>query len=199
MTSHVPDVSQNSSGIVVCRSAHHENNLSYACPAIEEVISQGMDAQWIIAGMDIVLSVFPGDPYSLTSVKIDQHPYAGEVYKMKVQHTRDVGGTTTLNVGVWMPGEGRKSIRASIQQAIALCLDPRDVLNRENKIYTRCPNPAHGLREDRLMKQQLNPKTTYKSICLFNMVLEKMCTECLNNIQGPVNDDYGLPAEAEKW
>lgn len=190
-----------SNGVLRCTNVIHNSmdDTAYRCGGIEEVIQADLDAPWIQPGYTVVLEVFAYEANSVTSVKIEDKPIAGEVYHMRGMHTRDSGGTTSLDLGVWMPGEGRRSIRAAILQTIAGCIDPRDVGSKNHEIiYTKCPNPAHGLREDRLMRaKSQDTRTTYKSLCLFNIVMEKMCSECLWGIKTAADENFGIPEDID--
>ncbi len=198
-TFHGSYVEQLGNGVLVCTHALHSPATSdkYYCGGIEEVIQEDADAEWIKPGMTVVFNTFAHEQDSTTAVKIEDKPIAGEVYHMWGQHSRDSGGQTLIDLGVWMPSEGRRSIRATLLQAIARCIDPRDVGSRNPEIiYTKCPNPAHGLKEDRLMKERaLDTRTTYKSLCLFNIVMEGMCSECLWGVKDAANDNFGIPED----
>jgi hypothetical protein len=187
-------------GIIECRfaSGHPYNKISQDCPEIEAFIAKGLDAKWIKPGDLVGFNLIPGNSATITFVKIEEEPVVEGVHRAKIYHFREVGSTTTLQIGVWIPGEGRNSLRAAAMQAIALCIDPRD-LGKEKKIWTKCPNPGHGLYEDRILREQVSPSTDYKTVCLINMVLEKMCTACLVEVSPSVNDSFGLPKEAENW
>jgi hypothetical protein len=119
------------------------------------------------------------------------------MHRMKVKHDRDLGGWVTLDLGYWNPGEGRGSIRQVIWNHMMMLLDARDAEKDPNKMYTKCPRPSHGVAQQARLVSKINPNSTYKTVCLFNIVFEKMCTECLMDLG---NDrSFGIPAEAENW
>lgn len=194
---HLPRIRTTSTGNLICDHNTHSTP-STRCSAIEMFVEEQMDARWIKAGQTVGVTVVPFESRTTTAVRINEGELAPGVHEMRVFHTREVGSYTHADLGLWMPGEGRKSIRTVIWNYMAGFMDPRDVQDR-TKIYTHCPNPAHGLFHQRLMDEKTDPATSYKPVCLFNMIFEKMCTECLIALDNATADDYGLPKEAENW
>jgi hypothetical protein len=190
VAAHMSRIYTTALGNLKCDHFSHggSQNESLNCFAIEEFIQLGRDSSWIKPGQTVGLTVVPYEAGTQTAVVIDSDEIAPEVFPMKVNHATELGSLTTLTLGVWMPGEGRRSIREVVWNAMTVCLDPRESTDR-TKIFTRCPNPAHGLREQRLMESKIIPNSTYKSVCVFNMIFEKMCTECLSQL---ANDPDGL-------
>jgi hypothetical protein len=193
---HAAYVTQTQNGILYCTHAIHDPREPprYYCPSIEHVIDRGEDADWIVPGSQVMFNLFENEPDSITAVWIQEFPIVGEVYRMISKHTRDSGGTTAIDLGVWMPGEGRRSIRAAMLQTISGLIDPRDVGTKDRtRLYTKCPSLAHGLHEDRLMREKAaRTDTTYKAQCLFNIVMEKMCTECLHGVKELSQKNFGV-------
>lgn len=193
---HLSRIYTNDAGVLTCGFGRHLRPTS-ECEYIETYIQERMDWKHIRPGSTVGLNFICNEPATATAVEIGEKAIAPEIFEMRVKHTREVGGHTTLKIGTWSPGEGRLSIRQVLGNYLAGCIDPRDVHSPDSVMYTKCPNPAHGLLDQRGINENLKPNTSYKMICLFNIVFESMCTECLRPIAG--DKSWGIPDEAKAW
>ena len=196
MTTHMSRISQRD-GVLLCDHPDHPAGTRYTCDAIEDFITLGRDAAWIKPGT-VGLPVVPYEHSTMTSVVIEHDPLENtDMHRMKVKHNRDLGGWVVLDLGYWNPGEGRSSIRQVIWNHMMMLLDARDAEKDPTMMYTKCPRPSHGVAQQARLLARIDPASTYKTVCLFNIVFEKMCTECLMDLG---NDrSFGIPAEAENW
>lgn len=191
---HFARIRENENKLLVCDHLSHTIKSDPYCPAIDEFIRRGMDSKWIKANSFVAFFAITNEPSTASLVEIG--PELGPGFAdMRVTHKREVGGHTYMNLGIWNKGEGRYSIRSVMQNMMRHLVDPRD-MEQSNRIYTKCPNPAHTSTQQFSMLSKVIANTSYKSVCLFNMIFEKMCTECLALVSSDLDGLAGVQLDA---
>lgn len=159
------------------------------CEHIQELTESGSDAIMYGLGTKLSVPVFPSnDMFAL--VKIDTEPVVAQSALMKMEHQPDIGNLKTIELGIWNPGEGMRSIRTVIVDYIKSKLDPHENMT-EGPFKTRCPNGAHSVRSSRIMDENCN-KPGWKWACLWNIVMERACTPCLDEYSEGSDKNFGV-------
>lgn len=150
------------------------------CEHIQKYIQDGSDAATLSLGSNVSVPVFPTqDIWCLIHISTLGVGASG---KMTLEYTPDIGRKFSISLGLWNPGEGRSSMRAVIVDYLLGECDPNENFKEEG-IRTRCPSSTHGLREARQMSEN-GRDLSWKWACLWNIVMEKACTPCIQLAAG---------------
>jgi len=163
------------------------------CEHIAEVLKAGKDADFMEPSMKYQVPVFPSTDTFATVVIGD--PIQNGSALMWMEFTPDVGKPFKVGLGFWNPGEGLYSIRGVITDWLRSQIDPRDDF-LPGPIKTKCPAKSlHSMKHARFM-QEMSDNQQWKVECLWNIVMEKACTVCLNMSDPDDGGNYGLdPAD----
>lgn len=188
-------------GTLFCRNSIHtgENQMGRDwCDHLKRTIEAGADAELLHAEMHINVPIFP-------TAEIFAEVYIGEDIGngsglMSLGFTPDIGRPYSVPLGFWNPGEGCGSIRTVILDFLRSKLDPEETF-QPGPIKTRCPATIHGMREARLMREDAQNQR-WKLACLWNIVMEKACTGCIEQSSGDDGNfgiDESITANRKPW
>jgi hypothetical protein len=171
-------------------TSHLENLSVDWCEHIQRMIELGEDAYKYKLGDRLVkVPILPSAGIWATVV-IDKEPVVANSAMMHMEYQPDIGNLRKIELGLWNPGEGMRSMRTVIVDWIKSRLDPEENVTSE-PFKTRCPNNAHSLRSSRIMSEKANDPG-WKWTCLWNIVMERACTPCLEESQGGSDVNFGV-------
>lgn len=158
------------------------------CLHIKGFITRGDDASELQPGMEVIVPVIPAGNI-WTTVTISEEVIVAGSALMQMEHTPDFGKKLIVPLGFWNPGEGRRSIRAVILDKLTSSIDPKEDLGNP-RVITRCPAGSHTFAAQR--KMDTNQKINWKWACLWNIVMEKACTPCVEESLLSESEKTGL-------
>lgn len=182
-----------SSGFLTCSgNPTHENNLvTHWCAHIKNYIASGEDTIMLHADQHIQVPIFPtADVYGEVWIGEDKFGTGSAI--MSLNFTPDIGRPYSVKLGFWNPGEGMASIRAVIIDFVRSRTDPEEKFNQVGPIKTKCPSTIHNLRESRVIEERATQSLLWKWQCIWNMVMEKACTPCMEASSGDTGDNFGV-------
>jgi len=160
-----------------CVHPVHNGVVLLWCEHIQKYIFTGSDAEMIYAGQTLTVPIFPTvDIYA--DVHIGEAQY-GPAAMLKLHYVPDIGKPFSVQLGLWNPGEGMLAIRSVIVDWLKGQLDPKENWEQGKRIVSKCPSSTHGVREARLVIQRSEQDLGWKLRCLWEMVMEKACTPCI--------------------
>lgn len=114
---------------------------------------------------------------------------------MSLNFTPDIGRPYSVKLGFWNPGEGMVSIREVILDYIRSRTHPyEDFVSDKFSIKTKCPSSVHGIRESRIIEENSVRSMKWRWQCIWNIVMEKACTPCMERSSGGTDDNFGIDA-----
>lgn len=171
--------------------AHEHNLITNWCEHIQRYIESGEDAVMLHADQHIQVPIFPtADIFGEVWIGLDEYGTGSAI--MSLNFTPDIGRPYSVKLGFWNPGEGMASIRAVIIDFVRSRTDPSEQLNQVGPIKTKCPSTIHSLREARVMEERASRSLSWKWQCLWNMVMEKACTPCMEASSGGTDNNFGI-------
>lgn len=176
-------------GGLVCQD-HGQTPVTW-CEHIADTIHQGYDADLIYKGMSLEVPIFPtADLYVDVSLGQSGDEFGASAL-MKMHYVPDVGQPYDIPLGFWNPGEGMGSIRSVVLDYLKGAT-PLDKWRGTDPIKTKCPTNFHGMKEMRQVAElSFNPHERVS--CLWNIVMEKACTPCMEMSGNSTNAaDFGI-------
>jgi hypothetical protein len=174
-----------------CKNPQHSQANAPAtwCEHIERYIKSGQDAELFHPGIRVNVPIFPNvDVYALVHISDET---IGRSAPMELEFTPEMGTPKKIPLGFWNPGEGCKSIRGVITDYVLSKCDPNERFD-ESAIKTRCPNSLHSIRSSRIMAENAKKDLQWKWACIWNIVMEKACTPCIEESSDDGPDNFGI-------
>lgn len=168
-------------GALVC-DGHGSVKMDW-CKHIETVVAEGMEVEYLYKGQTLTVPIFPRMDV-FVEVQLMQNDEFGQSALMRLNYAPDIGRPYHIDLGFWNPGEGMYSIREVIIDYLRSNLSPKEEWVK-GPIRTKCPASVHGLKEAREMDMI---RGSAKIMCLWNIVMEKACTPCMNLSNGDTNN-----------
>lgn len=176
-------------GLLQCGHPLHEPKILDWCDHISRYISSGQDTDMLHTGMRIQVPIFPTQSI-FASVSISDE-VVGTSALMEMEYTPDIGKDVKIPLGFWNPGEGMLSIRFVILDYLLSKVDPNESFEK-GSIRTKCPNGAHSMKSARIMSERSRGNAQWKWGCLWNIVMEKACTPCVEESSGVSDNNFGI-------
>lgn len=182
-------------GELLCHDSEHSGAKPRWCNHIAKLLNEGKDI--LQASLSYSVPIFPSQDV-FVSVRIGSEMY-GDSALMDMIFVPEIGNIKTIPLGFWNPGEGRITIRSVVIDHLLSQIDPRDVplqnsAKGNEKIYTKCPSSVHNLEAQRLLDKSKG--TTWRWVCLWNIVFERACTPCMEESNDPTPDPIqNLPGQ----
>lgn len=175
-------------GELICRNSIHQNEHRW-CEHLQRTVQAGADADLLHADQHIIVPIFPtADIFVEVWIGIDIGNGSGI---MSMNYTPDIGRPYSVSLGFWNPGEGMGVIRGVILDFLRSKLDPAETFDAFTPIKTRCPSSIHGMKASRIMAEK-SSDMRWKWQCLWNIVMEKACTPCIEESSGTSGDNFGI-------
>lgn len=153
------------------------------CEHLERTIVAGEDHYLLHAGGRYVVPIFPAN-HIFVEVVIGEGQGKAGFGLMWMEFTPDIGRPFQVPLGFWNPGEGMQSIRLVIIDYLRSKLDSRETFEA-GPIHTPCPaKSSHGMKIARRVNELASQDSGWKCVCLWNLVMEKACTLCLEVTAG---------------
>jgi len=147
------------------------------CHHIKELVLKNEDAHLIHQRMHIFVPLFV-EAAVWPEVQIHEELEPGGPARMTLKHSDSFNQEVKYPLGLWNPGEGLRSIRAVILDFLLSNLHPdEDMFSAEVK--TQCPSSTHDFKARQ--KMSLNTSKAWKQGCVWNIVMEKACTTCVED------------------
>lgn len=163
------------------------------CRERDRAVAHNQDAPLINADARYQIPVFPSGDIFVTVVIGTPIP-TGQAL-MWMEFTPDFGRVKKIPLGFWNPGEGFWSIRTVILDYLKSKLDLNEKFSK-GRILTTCPaRSLHNMRASRIVKENASADALWKSVCLWNIVMEGACTVCLK-ASAADPDNYGLTPDS---
>lgn len=162
------------------------------CEHIERMMKAGADAVMLHTDLHIAVPIFPTQKI-FGDVWIGVDVGNGSAI-MSLNYTPDIGRPYSVRLGFWNPGEGMASIRAVILDYLYSKLDPEESVTSVGPIKTKCPATVHGLPEMKAMNEKCGDPL-WRWGCLWNIVMEKACTPCIEASSGG-GGNFGIDPDA---
>lgn len=167
------------------------------CSHLDHEISAGGDAKLINADMQLNVPIIPTrDVFAFVRI---EKPLVGESALMSLEYAPEIGSPYRVSLGFWNPGEGCLSIRGVIIDYMKSKIHPDEKIGG-GLFLTKCPEFSHKIKSSRIMEENCD-NSLWKWNCLWNMVMEKACTPCMN--EGALSSDNfglgGVSAPSAPW
>lgn len=178
------------SGALICKYPEHGGpELTDWCGHIARYVASTQDSEMLKPGMRVQVPIFPTQKI-FAQVYISD-TVIGASALMEMEYTPDIGKPVKVPLGYWNPGEGFRSIRFVILDYLLSKVDPSESFE-SGPIKTKCPNGAHSMRSSRLMSEKSKENISWKWKCLWNIVMEKACTPCVEESSGVSDNNFGI-------
>lgn len=166
-------------GRYVCHE-HGQDNDAFWCEHLSNALKEGLDSPMYHPGMMVLVPVLPWeDVFAPVSILSEPENW-GNSGLMMMNWTPDIGKTLTVNLGFWNPGDGGRAISLVIMDYLRSRLASVESLTKAGPILTKCPSPTHSFLSERLMDERASKDVQWKRKCLWNIVMEKACTVCID-------------------
>lgn len=159
------------------------------CDHISRYVQSDQDSEMIHTGLTLQVPIFPTQDI-FASVRIGDQVVGGSAL-MELEYTPDIGKAVKIQLGFWNPGEGMRSIRFVIIDYLLSKVDPNETFEK-GPIKTKCPNGAHSMKSARIMSHKSDANVQWKWKCLWNIVMEKACTPCVEESSGVSDSNFGI-------
>jgi len=162
----------------ILRHNHNGVHLDW-CEHLKSIIETGADAPLLHPDMRIQVPIFP-----TAEVWVEvyiQKGFAHGSAAMSLEYTPDVGRPYSIELGFWNPGEGMASIRSVVLDYLRSKLSEIELFSPNTPIVTPCPagGSVHSMKHSLIVSQKSQADLQWKLKCLWNIVMERACTPCL--------------------
>lgn len=177
-------------GALICKYPEHSGpEVTDWCEHINRYVQSGQDSEMLRPGLRIQVPIFPSQAiFAAVAISDD---VVGVSALMELEYTPDIGRSVKIPLGFWNPGEGMRSIRFVILDYLLSKVHPDENFTA-GPIKTKCPNGAHSMKSSRLMSEKSANDTQWKWRCLWNIVMEKACTPCVEESSGTSDNNFGI-------
>lgn len=179
-----------SSGQFYCRETAHARTEQAWCRHLEKMFMEGKDVAYIETGMSLQIPIKPVQDLFVMVTIGEPFPEFKGAASMVMSWTPDIGNPIRVNLGFYNPGDNCWAIRSIIMDWLRSQLHPEESF-KAGPIKSKCPNKLHGMAENAEFEKMCH-NANWKFHCLWNIVLEKACTPCMQ-ASGSFNNAANLP------
>jgi hypothetical protein len=184
------DITMDIEGFLQCVDPDHQGERNW-CGHLKAYIESGKDAAILHPDSHIQVPIYPkADIFGYVWIGVDTGDGSA---LMSLNFTPDIGKPYSVQLGFWNPGEGMISIREVILDYIRSRTHPDENFGAGfTPIKTSCPASTHGVHESKIVAEKSAENLQWKWQCLWNMVMEKACTPCLELTAGAGDGNFGI-------